>query len=197
MRYFEEIPTVDYPYVGKIIGTDDFKLTTINTVDMMIRFRIRDSVLRSPLSHYVYEWKDNDRPDIVARNYYGNANLAWLVMMSAMRFDALYDFPLSSDQFDDYIKSRYGSLLIADSTVHHYEDGEGDVIDETTYTASSDPKKSAISILKYEDIANESKRSVKLLSRKYLADILNEYENMLKKIKEARELLTSKQVLEG
>lgn len=197
MRYFEEIPTVDYPYVGKITGTDDFKITTINTVDMMIRFRIKDSVLRSPLSHYVYEWKDNDRPDIVARNYYGNANLAWLVMMSAMRFDALYDFPLPSDQFVDYIESRYVSLSAAASTIHHYEDGDGDVIDETTYTASPDPKKTSISVLKYEDDANESKRSVKLLSRKYLPDVLNEYENMLKKIKEAREILTSKQVLEG
>lgn len=197
MKYFENVPTINYPYIGKLTGGDDAKVSTINTVDLMVRFRIKSDVLLNPLAYYMYEWKDRDRPDTVARTYYGDANFAWLVMMSAMRFDALYDFPLPQDQFVDYITSRYGSLQNASSTVHHYEDGDGDVIDETTYTEITDPKKKAVSVLKYEEDANEAKRKVKLLSRKYLQEVVREYDQMMKQIKESRDLLTAKQILEG
>lgn len=197
MRYFEEVPTINYPFIGKIAGSDDNKVTTVLTVDLMIRFRIKADVLASPLSYYIYEWKENDRPDTVARKYYGDANLSWLVMMSNGAFDALYDFPLPYHQFLSYIESRYGSIAAADATIHHYEDGDGDVIDEDTYTTSVDTEKRAVSALKYEEEVNEDKRRVKLLSRQYLPDVLREYEQMLKRIKESRDLLTTEQILEG
>lgn len=195
MKYFEDFPTISYPYVGKIAGGSDYKLTLIDSLDIMIRFRIKDKVLSNPLLYYVYEWKDGDRPDTVARNYYGNADLAWLVMMSASRFDALYDFPLPSKQFNDYIISKYGSIEDAISLTHHFEDGEGYVIDYDTYTASTDPGKVAVSCYKYEDDANEAKRRVPLISRKFLPDILKERDQMLKSIKESREIGMVSQVL--
>lgn len=195
MIYFEDFPIIQYPYVGKLTGTPDDKISYVNIVDLMIRFKFSSQVLKSPLSYYEYIWGDNDRPDIVASKYYGDANYAWVVMLSSYRFDFFYDFPMPSTQFNDYIVSKYGSFSSAASTVHHYEDGSGYVIDLETYTGLSDPEKKAISVFEYEDQINESKRKVKLISRKFLPQIVKEYEDMIKNIKESRDLLTTPQVM--
>lgn len=195
MKYFENIPSIDYPYYGKLIGDEESKITLINTVDIMVRFRIREEIVKTPLAYYTYQWKDGDRPDKVAALYYDNADFAWLVMMSAAAFDWLYEFPMSNRQFQDYIESRYGSYTTALNTVHHYEDGDGDIIDQYTYDNIADPYKKAVSVLSYEEDLNESKREVKLLSKEFLPSVVREYSNMLKTLKNSRDLLKTEQIL--
>jgi hypothetical protein len=195
MKYFESIPSIQYPFYGKLAGYTDDKLTMVNTVDLMIRFRIREDVSNSPLAYYVYKWKDGDRPDKVASLYYGDSEFAWLVMLSASAFDWLYEFPMSQRQFLDYIESKYGSLSVASSTIHHYEDGDGHVIDLTSYTESTDLNKRVVYALEFEEEVNEDKRNVKLLSKEFLPQITREYSTMLKSIKESRDLLKTQQVL--
>lgn len=195
MKYFENIPSIEYPYYGKLIGDEESKITLVNTVDIMVRFRIRDEIVRTPLAYYTYQWKDGDRPDKVAALYYDSPDFAWLVMMSASAFDWLYEFPMSNRQFQEYIDSRYGSYMAALNTVHHYEDGDGDIIDQYTYDNISDPLKKAVSVLSYEEDLNESKREVKLLSKEFLPQVVREYSNMLKVLKNSRELLKSEQIL--
>lgn len=195
MKYFENIPSIDYPYYGKLIGDEESKITLINTVDIMVRFRIRDEIVKTPLAYYTYQWKDGDRPDKVAALYYDSPDFAWLVMMSAAAFDWLYEFPMSNRQFQDYIESRYGSYTAALNTIHHYEDGDGDIIDQYTYDNITDPYKKAVSVLSYEEDLNESKREVKLLSKEFLPSVVREYNNMLKALKNSRDLLKTEQIL--
>ena len=58
-------------------------LTYVECSDIMVRYRIKEDILKSPLSYYSYTWKDNDRPDSVAFDYYGSTEYAWLVIFSS------------------------------------------------------------------------------------------------------------------
>lgn len=195
MKYFENLPSIKYPYYGKMIGQSEEGITLVDTVDIMVRFRIKEKVSNNPLAYYTYRWKDGDRPDKIAALYYDDPELAWLVMMSAAAFDWLYEFPMSQRQFMEYIDSRYGGMSLADITIHHYEDGNGYVIDEETYNSSTDPEKRIVSALSFEEEVNESKRNVKLISKEFLPVIVREFNDMVKSIKESRDLLKTQQTM--
>ena len=99
MKYFEQFPTINYPYVGHLVPSIDGTKTQCNVVDLTVRFKVVEGLLRNPLAYYNYYWREGMRLDILARDYYGDANLSWLVMMSASIYDWLYDLPLDEDAF--------------------------------------------------------------------------------------------------
>lgn len=187
MNYFEHFPKIEYPYLGKLV-IDGSATSTIETVDMTVRFKFIDEVMNDPLAYYSYYWKNGTRPDLLAASYYGDARLAWLVMLSAQTFDWIYDFPMDDDMLEEYLKSKYNvtSTNILASTTHHFETGSGYIIDESTYSTYVDSNKKAVSIYDYEASANEQRRNVKLISVSYLPTILREFENMHKSIRSNR-----------
>ena len=101
-EYFKNFPTTDYHYYNK----SGNKIST-TTVDMSIRFRLIDTIMKNPNAYYDYFWKDEDRLDIIAYKYYGDVNLSWLVMLSGEIFDWVYDLPLSDKMLDNYLKKKY------------------------------------------------------------------------------------------
>jgi hypothetical protein len=112
--------------------------------------------------------------------------------------DPQWDWPLSRNDFDNYIVEKYGSFSNATTTVHHYEKivtttisnnnkdpkVEYFIIDERTYNiAPSNPKlfrlptgetitvkteKRIITNFQYENELNDSKREIKLLNNNYI-----------------------------
>jgi hypothetical protein len=180
--YFKHFPKISYPMPNG---------EALDCSDVMIRYRLKSTKLLSPLAYYTYTWKDGDRPDSVAFNYYGSTDYAWLVMYSAELFDVRYDLPLNPVQFTDYLKSKYQvsdpySLYNLTEYLHHYEDGDGIILDQDSFESLVDSKKRVVSIFEYEDELNESKRKIKLLSRLYLQDVLDEFEGNFKKLKQDR-----------
>lgn len=188
MTYFKNVPKINYPYEGKLVNQDSIVQTFVETSDLLVRFKIRDEILNSPTAFYEYEWNDSDRPDIVARLYYGDAELAWLVMLSAQVQDVHYDFPMRQDAFDDYLRTKYDVNEVGelDLIVHHYEDSEGYVVDYDTYQQLNFSQRKEVSVYDYEFGLNEAKRKIRLISRIYASDIRKEYEESLKKLKELR-----------
>ena len=172
-------------------------LTYVECSDIMVRYRIKEDILKSPLSYYSYTWKDNDRPDSVAFDYYGSTDYAWLVIFSSQVFDYLHDFPMSQREFLAYLKDRYNTdnPYSLQSVIHHYEDSEGFVIDYDAYTSSGDPGNRSVSVFDEEFEQNESRRQVKLLSRKFLQDINEEFEQNFKDIKQMRKTNLSEFIL--
>lgn len=187
--YFKFFPTILYPYQGKMVGDNNSKIQYIECVDLMVRYRIKDIVLQNPLSYYFYEWKDNERPDQVARKYYGDVRYTWLVLFSAEVYDWLYDLPMGRNVFEKYLEDKYQQTANElTQIIHHYEDGDGAIIDLDTYISIPDTKKKPVSVYDYEFSANESRRKVKLLSRQYLSDVNNEFVRELRDLAERRRL---------
>lgn len=173
--FFKTLPTIDYT-VGN---------TTANVHDIMIRYSLVSDILKDPRSYYSYQWKDTDRPDIVAKQYYGDSNYAWLVMLSAGAYDHVYDFPLDSNTFDNWLKQKYSvsDTNVLRTQIDHYKDSDGYVIDQQTYSETGG---SIVYVYDLEFQANEAKREIKLLSKEYLKQVAAEYEKNIKQIKEFR-----------
>lgn len=196
--YFSLFPRIKYPYIGKMVDKNNPQVSFLETIDITVRYKFIDKILRDPLAAFPYTWKDGDRLDTIAHLYYRDEKYAWVVQLSARIYDWVYDLPLTTQELDEYLEDIYvgklpGANNIYDlmNIVHHYVDGEGDVIDEYTYTNSPDPNKRIVSIYENEFNNNEAKREIKLLSREFLSDIVNEFEQEMVDIKKRRKKLAA------
>lgn len=183
--YFEKFPTITYPYTdnsGKKIEKE--------SVDLSVRFKIIEEIMKDSNSYYEYYWTDTDRVDIVADKYYGSVDFAWIVMLSSEIFDWLYDLPLTEEMFEKYLMSKYkvSNINSLRTTIHSYKDISGTIVDKITFDSLSDTNKSIVYIYEYERDINERKRSIKLLSKAHLKDIINEFDVRLRDIKNNRRL---------
>lgn len=176
MKYFQNYPKINYK--------------GIETVDMTVRFKLVDSILKNHNSYYNYYWQDSDRIDVVAAKYYGDPNLSWLVMMSGEIYDWIYDLPLNNVDFHDYMKRKYDiSIDEAKSTVHHYEDTiSGLEIDKRTFDNTHELQRASVSVYQFEHDINEKRRHVKLVSKALVPDIIKEFDTRLQEIKNNRRL---------
>lgn len=188
MKYFEKFPFINYPYYGKLVEIDlnSNLIEFMTTIDMNIRFTIQDTVLNNKFAYYEYEWKDDDTPNTVAYHYYGSQYYDWVVMLSNQATDWVYDFPMKSEILESYIESKYGIDIIESyTTILHYEDEDGFIIDLNTYMNT--PFAKPVYIYDYENEQNEMKRKIKLLSKAYLSQLNEELDNKLFQIKNLRE----------
>lgn len=186
INYFDKFPRINYPYTD----VNGNKHIIANTPDMSIRFKIVERIMQSPTAYYDYYWQDHDRVDIVADKYYGDVNLAWLVLLSAEAFDWIYDLPMNEDTFERYLQTKYkvNDVNILRTKLHHYEDISGKVIDNSIFSLLNEFNTSEVSIYEFEEKINEKKRNIKLVSKVYVKDILNEFDIRIQDIKNNRKL---------
>ena len=173
MNYFSEFPTLNYPIL--VNGSPVY----YNVTDILVRYEIISTILQDPFGTYEYLVKDGDRPDTIADMYYDDPSLAWIVMLSNTISDFQYDFPMPIQILENYIMNKY-SITYAQmfSTIHHYEDADGDIIDLTTYMLNPSAC-TVVYVYDYEYGINENKRRIKLISKKYTQQLISELQNSL------------------
>jgi len=154
--YFNNLPTIEY-------GTKIAR-------NLITRPKIKEFILGNPTVIYDYVIKDGERPDTIANAYYGDSNFVWLVFLANNVVDPYYDWPLTQQQFKDYIIDKYGSIETAKSTIKHYKHKtKGTIITKETYDLNATMLKiqasdyQSVDVYKFEDEANEAKRSIKLI----------------------------------
>ena len=102
---------------------------------------------------------------------------------------------MNSREFGNYVKNKYGTLSSAKNTIHHYEQivrtrteatGTTEAIPEatievdvTTYDALDAADRNIVYCFDWEIDRNEAKRDIKLIDRRYVADILSEHSEKL------------------
>lgn len=160
--YFNNLPTIEY---GKKIARN-----------LITRPKIKEFILGNPNVIYDYVIKDGERPDTIANAYYGDSNFVWLIFLANNIVDPYYDWPLTQEQFKDFIIDKYGSVETAKSTIKHYKHKtKGTLITKDTFDLNATMQKlqvdendnpvnyEAVDVYKFEDEANEAKRSIKLI----------------------------------
>ena len=154
--YFNNLPTIEY-------GTKVAR-------NLITRPKIKEFILGNPNVIYDYVIKDGERPDIIANAYYGDSNFVWLIFLANNIVDPYYDWPLTQEQFKDFIIDKYGSVETAKSTIKHYKHKtKGTIITKETYDLNATMLKivasdyQSVDVYKFEDEANEAKRSIKLI----------------------------------
>ena len=93
MKYFENFP--DIVYEGKRVK------------DITRRAEFIKSVSNNPYLHLPYTVKEGERPEDVANFYYGSPDYVWLVLMANNMTDPYHDWPLSTNEFHDFIIEKY------------------------------------------------------------------------------------------
>lgn len=175
-NYFRDFPQIQYPD-----GVRD-----VNCTDIMIRYRMSEELAAKRLAFYPYTWKEGDRPDKIAKTYYGDANYSWLVLLSNQAADCMHTFPMTDAVFAKYIDRKYGySVDVSKVVVHHYEDADGDEVDVTTYNNTIGDKK-VVYVFDYETDINDSRRKIRLISKEHIMKIKRELYEKLSDIKGAR-----------
>lgn len=165
-----------------------------DVVNIMLRFITKLQLQDRTAVFYNYTIQDGDRPDIIAAKYYGDAKYDWIVMLTNNIFNVDYDWPLSSIDFESFIRSKYGSFAASQQQVHHYEkiiredttNTLGEYVKEKTiqvdletYTNTLPSLRKSVSAYDYEVDLNESKRNIRILDSKYLSRVVEEAERVL------------------
>lgn len=89
---------------------------------------------RIPVQYYPYELKEETRSDLLANHYYEDPTLDWLIYLTNGMTDPYYDWYLTSEEFNNFIKDKYGSIEAAQQQVVYYRSNWSD--DYTNMTLS-------------------------------------------------------------
>lgn len=191
MSYFRELPNLQYPSpLADRNNIDEYVLTK----NIFRRVKLRDDVKKYATLYYKYEIPDGSRPDLVAEQLYGSADLDWVVLITAGILNVRDEWPLSNYQLYKYSEEKYGVDL---NSVRFYETTEvldskgrlilpaGKVVD-SGFTIPNPNQPTAflnpvvgVSNYEYEVRKNDKKRSIYVLRRTYLQQFLNESRKLM------------------
>jgi hypothetical protein len=174
MAFFKYFPKVDY----------DGHMAT----NLMARTKINKQVLINTNGTIDYTIQDGDRADIVSYLAFQDSEKDWIVYYSNDVVDPYHDWYMSTNDFNEFVAVKYGSISQAESTTVQYDvaspDGEERNIDHYGLAVNSetyeedilDPEKlqlytyTRLSAFTKETEDNASKLKIKLLSEAYAQD---------------------------
>ena len=186
MGYFRELPELDYQ---SFLSDSNSSSNYLRVKNLFRRCKLRDDLQSVFTVFNKYEIVEGARPDTVAEELYGDAELDWVVLMTAGIINVRNEWPLSDRQIYNYSLEIYGTQL---NDVHHYETREvkdangrlilpkGKVVDSTFRIPNPDfyietiSPINGISNYEYEVRKNDAKRSIFLLKESYLQQFLND-----------------------
>lgn len=93
MKYFENFPLIDY---------NNHKVQ-----NLMVRIKLLEGTKDSSTIYYPYTIRDGERAENLAFDYYNSTDYVWIIYLVNNIIDPYYDWPLTSNQFDDYIAKKY------------------------------------------------------------------------------------------
>ena len=188
-EFFQHYPQINYD----ITGTKPVKTKT--AINIMVKAKIKNILQNDIVNYFPYSIPESERPDITAFKVYGDVKYTWLIFMINNIHDPLFDWPLNSREFGNYVKNKYGSLNTAKNTIHHYEQivrsrieatstdeaiPEATIeVDITTYTSLDTEVRNIQYCYQWEVNRNDAKRDIKLIDRRYVTDILSEHSEKL------------------
>ena len=192
MGYFRELPEVDYQ---SFLSDSNSSQNYLRVKNLFRRNKLRDDLQNVFTLFNKYEIVEGARPDTVAEDFYGKADLDWVVLMTAGIINVRDEWPLSNYQLYKYAENKYGIAGL--SSVHHYETTEvkdslnrlilpaGKVVDED-FTIP-DPSNTATTLnpvininnYDYEVRKNNEKSSIYILKPSYLQQFLNDMREIM------------------
>ena len=180
-NYFRNIPNVQYD----INGTEPNRFRAVTNI--MQRVKFKSSVIENITDYYPYYVKEGERPDIVSFQKYGTVAYSYLILLLNNIVDPLFDWPLPSRQFENYIIEQYGSIATAQSTNKYYyqiirpevvRTGISErvpeykiIVDQTTYNSLDSSVRSAQNVYDWEVEQNDNKRNINVINPDFIQDI--------------------------
>ena len=169
--YFADFPLIEYG--GKIAR------------NIMSRPKVKEQLMNNPVAFYDYVIEDGQRPDQIAYLYYDDPQLVWLIFLANNIVDPYYDWPLTQNQFADFLISKYGTVAAAQAKILHYKHNtKGTIITKETFDLNATFGKivagqySPVYAYDHEMDLNEGKRKIKLID----ARLANKAKSLLREV---------------
>ena len=195
MGYFRELPNLLYQ---SFLPSKNSSLDYIEVKNIFRRSKVRDDLQNIFTVFDKYEIPDEFRPETVAEQFYGSAELDWVVLTTANIINVRNDWPLSNRDIYDFALNKYGNEL---NEIRYYEtkeikDSNGKLIlpegkrvnsdfsirfyDTNQYVEKSGSNVvSGISNYTHELNLNTKKREIFLLKSEYLQQFLNDFRDVM------------------
>jgi hypothetical protein len=164
--YFENFPVITYKKK--------------DVTNLLRRVAIRSKVKTNTLFFDTYDVKEGETPEIIADKLYGDSQLHWIIMLVNNIVDRYHEWPMSGNQFLDYVNEKYSNP----SAIHHYEieQSSGDTSVKIDIGADNTDYPTATAITNYEYEVNEQdeKRKIRLLDPRFTDDFVTEFKELMK-----------------
>ncbi len=195
-NYFSQLP--DFEYVSRL---PDSRISDYITVkNLFMRGKLREDIFQDASVFTKYKIKGDDRPDNVAYEVFGDANLDWLVLTCNNIINVYDEWPMTQINFENYLLEKYGTYENINAT-HHFETTEvkntsgvvilpaglevdsnysitffDEVIDGMTIVNS--PVQEVTNYM-YEQRLQDDRRNIFLLKRRFLNIVKDDLEEMM------------------
>jgi hypothetical protein len=118
-NYFSQLP--DFEYVSRL---PDSRISDYITVkNLFMRGKLREDIFQNASVFTKYKVEGDNRPDNVAFEVYGDADLDWLVLTCNNIINVYDEWPMTQVNFENYLLEKYGTYENINAT-HHYETTE-------------------------------------------------------------------------
>ena len=118
-NYFSQLP--DFEYVSRL---PDSRISDyIPVKNLFMRGKLREDIFQNASVFTKYKIKGDDRPDNVAFEVFGDANLDWLVLTCNNILNVYDEWPMTQINFENYLLEKYGTYENINAT-HHFETTE-------------------------------------------------------------------------
>ena len=196
-NYFRNIP--DFEYVNRT-KDGQFISNYTQVKNFFKKGKLREDLFQDLTIFEKYNVKGDDRPDNVANEIYGDANLDWVVLLSNNIINIQNEWPLSQISFETYVLDKYKTLEKLDE-IHHYESNEVkdlngviifpkgvrvSVAQSVSYyeqlseeVVTVNPISKAITNYEHEQKVNNDKRNIFLIKPIYLNVVFDDLEEMM------------------
>lgn len=172
MKFFSYFPKMSYRFDGD--GTP----FTLDLTNITVRFTVMERLKQHVTVLHDYVVQDGDRPDTVAYKLYGNPDHTWLVLLPN-NILSLYDWPLSTAEFDRYINEKYGSQAAALANTY-YKTTDGYFVDANTYSQmAASEQGDTPSAYDVELEKNDAKRRIRVIPAEFVQPLIYELRKQL------------------
>ena len=163
--YFKDFPVILY----------DSKEVT----NLLSRVEIRSKVKTNVMFFDTYDVKEGETPEMIADKLYDDPQLHWVVMIVNNITDRYHEWPMSGNQFLDYVNEKYSNP----EGTHHYEieQSSGDTTVKINIgTDNTDhPTATLITNYEYEEEEQNRRRKIRLLDPKFIQDFTAEFSDLM------------------
>jgi hypothetical protein len=196
--YFSIIPDLAYDEkpINSPFSTSDFTVAK----NFFRRYKINDDIFSNVVYFKKYAIKDGERPDVLARNFYGNQFYDWVILLTNNMVNAQYDWPMNNYELYRVLEQEFDDPY---SQINHYEIKQsmghyaaGLHVDQTFYNGqhklnidgvmtlkNGNEICSPITVAEYYQEENDKKREIYLLKKQYLQSFVDDFrkQNLYKK----------------
>ena len=176
--YFNKFPKGNYD----LAGNGQFKLVT----DLMRRVKVRSKIVDEASLYDKYDVPSGENPEDTAFKHFGDPELHWVILLTNNITDRYYDWPLSFQDFETFIKDKYANP----DGIHHYEvtrssgkttgNGPDDYSHKIEVNSDATGAQS-VSNREFEQRLQDQKRQINLLNPQFLGLFIEEFEKLISK----------------